>query len=117
MAMPAPRLDSALMEYLFSAEESRAARILDQMKILWIQTKYARLMKEKASLLIPKKMDMDNRDFIAEVAEIDGKLNMLQELLTEHQQAISEASQPQTVAASGEENLAARAAAYVHKPS
>lgn len=87
--MPALRPDNALNEYLFSPEESRAARFLDPLKIQWLQTKYAQTFKEKASKLLPESVELD-RSYICSIAELDGQLNLIQELLAEHKTAIDE---------------------------
>lgn len=86
--MASPKLNDALIEYEFSNVEQLTAQILDPLKIIWLQTKYAQLMKLKASELMPEAAGLD-RSYIMKLAEIEGKLNMIQELLDEHKQAIN----------------------------
>lgn len=118
--MPAPKVDSAIVEYSFSKEEWIAARTLSLVQICNFHTKYAMLMKKKASLLIPNKANMANYEFVAEIAEIDGQMAMIQEILTDHQQAQLEMNDPERnppesgATPAVHDDLAARAAKHVH---
>lgn len=85
--MATPNLTDANIEYVFADEESVAARILDPLKIQWLQTKYAQAWKQKASMMCPEKIE-DDRSFLLKMAELDGRLNLIQELFNDHQEAL-----------------------------
>lgn len=87
--MPSPRLDDANIEYSFADSEILAAKILDPLKIMWYQTKYAQKWKQKASMLVPESTELD-RSFLMKICELDGQLNFIQEVLDDHKNAIKE---------------------------
>lgn len=87
--MPTPRLDDANIEYSFADQEILAAKILDPLKILWLQTKYAQKWKQKASMLVPESVELD-RSYLMKICELDGQLNFIQELLDDHKNALTE---------------------------
>jgi hypothetical protein len=70
---------SILNEYTFSEAETVQARLLNPLQKMWLQTKYALYFKEKASGLIPETGDMD-RSFFLQQGELQGKLELLQEI-------------------------------------
>lgn len=78
--MPSPRLDSMLTEYLFTEAEANFAKSLTPLQVMWFQTKYALLFKEKASSLVPE-TSTEDRSFLMRVSELEGKLGMIQEIL------------------------------------
>jgi hypothetical protein len=119
--MPAPRLDDANIEYSFAAAEQQAARFLDPLKIMWLQTKYAQLWKEKASMLLPEDGNLD-RSYLMKICELEGRLDCIQGLLDDHKKVVMElAEQHQVVSEGGEvpkgadiQTIAHEAAARVH---
>jgi hypothetical protein len=119
--MPVPRLDDANIEYSFSAEELHAARFLDPLKIMWLQTKYAQLWKQKASMLLPEDGNID-RSYLMKLCEIEGQLNGIQDLLDDHKKAMEEYAEKVAVVAAGGEipkgeniqTIAHEAASRVH---
>lgn len=78
--MPSPRLDDANIEYNFTEDELVIARMLDPLKVMYYQTLYAQLWKKKNSIPMPSEMTLD-RDFLLNNAELEGRMNMLQELM------------------------------------
>lgn len=84
-----PRLDDATIEYQFSDIEKITARILDPVKIAWIQTKYAETWKGRNSTPAPEDPAND-RSYFLKIAELDGYMRALQELLNDHKDAIAE---------------------------
>lgn len=115
--MPIPRLDDANIEFEFTQQESLVARALDSMKIAWLQTKYANYWKLRNSIKAPESPEED-RSYFLKVAELDGKLGFIQELLDDHKNAISEMSAVQDDskdAGKTEEATAKRAALLVHR--
>lgn len=114
------RPDSSLCEYSFSEQEIIQAKILTPLQVMWLQTKYALLFKEKASRLIPEDSGMD-RSFLLMMGNIQGKLDMLQEIFDEAKEA---QNQFQNITPEGATEvdgiivdivpLAERAAAQVH---
>jgi hypothetical protein len=117
----APRLDDANIEYSFSEEEQHAARFLDPLKIMWFQTKYAQLWKQKASMLLPETGDID-RSYLMKLCEIEGQLNCIQDLLDDHKKAMKEYTEKQQLVSDGGElpkgadiqTIAHEAASRVH---
>lgn len=87
--MSAPRLDDANIEYSFADEELLAAKILDPLKILYYQTLYAQIWKQKASSLMPESMELD-RSYLMKLCELEGQLNFIQRLMDDHKNAIKE---------------------------
>ena len=85
--MPQPRLDDATIEYTFSVEEATMAKVLDPLKIAWYQTRYAQLWKQKNSTPMPEESSLD-RSFMLRMAEIEGKMNAIQEILDDHRNAM-----------------------------
>jgi hypothetical protein len=114
-----PRLDDATIEYQFADIERIAARFLDPVKIAWFQTKYAEAWKIRASTPVPEEAALD-RSYFLKIAEYDGFLRCIQEILDDHRKAIMELNERK---AAGEniqfqttdQTLAERAAAQVHK--
>ena len=100
--MPTPRNDSVLIEFEFTVQEALAARALTPLQIQWYQTKYAQLFKEKASSIIPEDTGLD-RSFLLRLGEIEGKLNMLQEIFGDHANMLKELSDPNKPQATGVE--------------
>lgn len=87
--MPLPRPDDACVEFIFTPEEARAAKVLTPLAIQWLQTKYAQKFKQKASVLVPEDMSLD-RSHIQKICEMDGYLNCIQELMDDHKMALSD---------------------------
>lgn len=87
--MSSPRLDDANIEYTFADQEILAAKILDPLKILWYQTLYAQIWKQKASMLMPETMELD-RSYIMKICELEGQLNFIQRLMDDHKTALKE---------------------------
>lgn len=117
--MPTPRIDDANIEFAFTQEEARMAQILDPLKIAWLQTKYAAYWKLKNSLKVPEDPILD-RSYFLQLAEYDGKLSAIQELLDGHKTALAEynATKDQDVTQSGQaaDTTAQRASQLVHIP-
>jgi len=115
--MPKPRLDDANIEFEFTTEESISARALDPVKIAWLQTKYSKLWKERNSTPAPELPELD-RSYFLKIAEIDGKLGLIQELLDDHKNAmvdLSTRNQEIQTAVETEASLSERAARQVHR--
>lgn len=117
--MPQPRLDDANIEFTFTEQEGLIAQILDPVKIAWLQTKYARYWKLKNSTPVPESTELD-RSYFIRIAELEGRMNFIQELLDDHKTAIGvmqERTQADPNAASNqtEAALAERAANQVHR--
>lgn len=112
--MASPRLDDANIEFEFSPEEARAARLLDPLKIIWLQTKYAQYWKRKASELMPESGELD-RSYIMKIAEVEGRLGLIQELLDDHKAALLEVSQVSQVLAEGAVAVDSQVSAIAHE--
>lgn len=85
--MPSPRLDDANIEFTFAPEEILAAKFLDPLKIQWLQTLYAQTWKQKAATPAPEN-PADDRMYFLRMAELDGKMAMLQQLMDDHKEAL-----------------------------
>jgi len=119
--MPQLRPDSIFSEFAFSQEEKINARILNTLQIAFLQTRYCEIFKEKGSTLLPEEGSLD-RSFLLRIAELDGKLSMIQEIFDAHKAAISELSvfkQQESsinpVNAATIDTIATRASQQVHK--
>ncbi len=117
---PQPNLTDATIEYLFAPQEVIAAKQLDPLKIMWIQTKYAQLWKARNSQTPP----LDPKDYelyFRAIAELDGKMMQLQEFLDEHMEVTKVVNEAKAVRAESEkreaEDLAKRASKQVDKPN
>jgi len=113
------RLDSIFQEFIFSPQELIQARTLSPLQIQYLSTRYAELMKEKNSKLIPPTTNLD-REYILEIAEIEGKLNFIQELFEGHKQALEHLKNIEDAAgvinAADISNAAERASQLVNQP-
>lgn len=126
--MPVLRQDSVFREYSFTPQEVIGADTLTPLLIQRLQTRFAELTKQKSAALIPTEATMD-RAFICEIAELDGKIMMIQELFANHQHAMealkdpdraadfAEALSSQNIASGTAAFLAQRAASQVHNPT
>lgn len=85
--MAAPNLADANIEYTFPPEEVLAAKILDPLKILWYQTKYAQAWKQRNSIPASEGPETD-RSYFLKLAELDGRLNAIQEIMDDHRTAL-----------------------------
>lgn len=116
--MPTPRLDDANIEFSFSEHEALLAQVLDPLKIPWLQTKYAMYWKMKNSTPVPESSDLD-RSYFVKIAELEGRLNMIQELLDDHKSAGDKLKNQTQVdladANKSETATAERAAQLVHR--
>lgn len=118
--MPIPRLDDATIEFEFTKEEAIAGRSLDPNKIAWLQTKYAMLWKLRNSTPVPEDSAAD-RSYFLKIAEIDGRMSMIQELLDDHKAAMKEVAELSATgqvivnSANPEAAVAQRAAQLVHR--
>jgi hypothetical protein len=116
------RPDSIISEYSFTEQEAIQARLLNPLQKMWFQTKYALYFKEKASALIPESGNMD-RSFFLQQGNLQGKLDMLQELFEDCLQASKELTNPQKTGSSEEvsaslveiQQIEQRAASQVHE--
>lgn len=86
--MPQLRPDSSLAEYLFTEQETIAAKILSPLQVMWLQTQYTLLMKKKASSLVPESGELD-RSFFLQMGEIEGHLNCIQQMFNDSLEAQS----------------------------
>ena len=91
--MPVLKQDNILNEYEFSLAESINARIIDTLKVQWYSTKYAMLMKQKSSILVPEEAGLD-RSYLLKIGEIEGKMNMIQELFDDYRSALASLKDP-----------------------
>ena len=116
--MPIIRQDNILNEYSFTQGEELSVKTLSPLQIAWFQTKYARIIKEKAAKLIPSSSELD-REYLLTLGELEGKLTLLQEFFMEHQEAQQQLNDPATKEAIDTnsavevQNLATRAAKQV----
>ena len=69
-----PNLSDILLEWTFSPQEAHIAQQLDEIKLRWIATKYAKLFKEKATLEMPITPD-ESKQYFLKLARIDGRLD------------------------------------------
>lgn len=113
------RPDSVFAEYAFTENELTTAQLLNPLQKMYFQTKYAQYLKEKATSLLPESGDLDRSFFLA-MGNIEGKLQVLQELFQECKEAEVRLTTPNqdatAVSASSVEILqtAERAAQQVH---
>lgn len=122
--MPTLRQDNALNEYNFTTQEVIAGDLLTLIQIQRLQTRFAQLLKEKASSILPGKIE-DERAFILNIAELDGKMNMIQELFQNHIEAQKMMNDPELAAefaikgTPGVEEILSqqRASSSVHDPN
>lgn len=115
--MATPNLTDALIEFTFTPEELIGARILDANKQAYYRTLYAKLFKQRGSILIPSGKELEG-DYIKQCCEIDGKLAMLQELMDGHTEALNEFNkrkQEAEVLNQDPTDVAKRAAQQVHE--
>lgn len=122
--MPTLRQDSSLSEFTFTPQEELQGKVLNSLQIMWLQTRFAQLFKEKASSLIPEDGAMD-RSFFLLMGNIQGKLDMLQEIFDDARMAKVELeNRGQNISGNGEvvssslveiQNVADRASAQVHQ--
>lgn len=115
------RPDSIFQEFLFTEQESITARTLTPLQIAWLQTKYTRIFKEKASTMVPEDKELD-RSYFLSLGELEGKMAILQELFDDHKEATSKNKELNATAGVGKDtveiaNLATRASKLVDKPS
>lgn len=90
--MPTPKLEDSLVEYSFTQEEYKAARFLNPLQISFLHTLKARLIKQKAFEILPgKELDYE---YVKNSCVLEGRIEMIQELLDYHQDVIKEASDP-----------------------
>lgn len=92
--MATPRLDSSLTEYTFTKEELAQAQLLNPLQVMYLQTKYALIAKLKLCSLIPTS-SVDDRDFLLSMGKLEGKLELLEELFNECEQARKDLATPQ----------------------
>lgn len=114
--MPIPKLEDNLVEYSFTVEEYKAARALNPLQIAYYHTLRAQLLKQKASELVPDSKELE-LSYIQRIVELDGKMNMLTELLGGHEAVLKELSNPNKSNINPDnlvDTTAARAAAQVH---
>jgi hypothetical protein len=113
-----PNIQDILLEWTFSPQEAHIAAQLDEIKLRWIATKYAKLFKKKAALEMPITPD-EQRSYFLELARIDGRLDVYQELLDEHKVATNEINAAKAAAERAakdrDSDLATRASQQVHK--
>lgn len=115
------RPDSIFQEFIFTEQEGIIARILTPLQIAWLQTKYTRVFKEKASKIVPEDATLD-RSYFLSLGELEGKLAILQELFDDHKAATSIKKELNATGDVGTDtveltNLATRASKLVDKPS
>lgn len=116
-----PRPDSIFQEFLFTEQEQISARTLTPLQIAWLQTKYTRVFKEKASKIVPEDATLD-RSYFLSLGEVEGKMAILQELFDDHKAATSKNKELNATAGVGMNtvelnNLATRASELVNKTS
>lgn len=122
--MPTLRLDSTLHEYAFTEDEARSAKLLSDVQVKRFHTLYALTFKQRGSLPAPEDPSLD-RSYFLNLAEIDGRLGIIQQILDDHGQALRELTElgktPQTVVAVNPGDVAIgdvtkRAALLVNQP-
>lgn len=87
--MPTLRLDSVLYEFAFSEEEARSSRLLSDLQVKRFHTLYAMTFKQRGSLPAPEDPAND-RSYFLKLAEIDGCLGTIQQILDDHGSALRE---------------------------
>ena len=116
--MPIPKLDEAIVEYTFAQTEKISARVLDPLKLTWIQTKHAKAVKEKALILMPEDITL-SLSYVQKIAELEGRINAFLEILRDHYTALKELNEVKLagdeVTDTSEESTAKRAAQLVNR--
>lgn len=113
--MPQPKLGDNLVEYTFTIEEYKAARLLNPLQIALLHTLRAKLVKQKAFAIIPGK-DLEY-DFVKDQCTLEGRIEMIQELFDLHEAVLKEVSDPLKHEVNPNavvDDTQARAAAKVH---
>lgn len=111
------RPDSLFQEFLFSEQELLLVKTLSPLQIAWLQTKFTKIFKEKATKIVPEDSVAD-RSYLLTLGSLEGKLELLQELFDEHKEAISrnkelKATQGVSAGTLEAENLSTRASNLV----
>lgn len=86
--MPKPNLTDANIEFEFTDDEAIVAKMLDPVKIAWYQTKYARIWKLRSTIPVPQD-PLGDRAYFVEIAELDGRLGAIQDLMDDHKAAVA----------------------------
>ena len=87
--MPQPRIDGLNQHYDFTQAESIAARQVPLLQAQWLNTKYAMLMSQKASIPCPANPEEDRKHFL-DLAVLEGRMEMIQEILDDSIAAMHE---------------------------
>lgn len=115
--MPQPNLNSSTMEWMFTEQEALQAKVLPELTVLWLRTKYARMLAQQILMGPPKEVELD-RGYLMERAELSGKLALITEIIQEHAEAVNFVSANpevlQSFQVSEVQNLESRAAINVH---
>lgn len=115
--MASVNLADATLEYLFNEQEKILAKQLSPLQVMWIQTKYAQTWKAKASLSLPTD-PKDYNAYFLEIANFEGQLAVLQQLIDECMESNLAIKTQQLVDAESkkkeDEDLAKRASQQVH---
>lgn len=72
-----------LQVYTFSPAEEKIAKTLNMLQIQMLHTKRATLLLQKAAMPCPESVELD-RSYLLQRAELDGKINLIQELFDDH---------------------------------
>ena len=115
------RPDNAFQEFIFSEQEEILVKTLTPLQIAWLQTKATNIFKEKATTIVPEDSGLD-RSYLLKLGNLEGKLEMIQELFDDHKVAINRNKELKASAGvSAEtleiENLSTRASNLVNKTS
>lgn len=117
--MPTLRPDSIYQEWIFSPEEELQSKILSELLIKKLNTRYCELLKSKGLSDIPITED-EQRTYFIMMAGIDGQMAFITELFTNHREALTVLSDPsrkqqaEMTEQVSEQKLAEAAARQVH---
>lgn len=115
--MPQPNLNASMMEWMFTSQEAIQAQLLPEITILWLKTKYARMLAQTIQESPPILAEMD-REYLMHRAELGGKLAMITEIIQDHVNAVNAVAEnpdilQQAQAVEGQ-SLEQRAASFVN---
>lgn len=74
------RPDNMSMEYSFTPAETMLAKSFDPLKVMWLQTMYAQILKAKSTEQVPES-SLDDRLYLLQMGKYEGQLMLIQALL------------------------------------
>lgn len=115
--MPTVNVDNVFTDFLFTTEELRAARILSDLQLCYFRHLRSQYMQQKIGMLVPEDPTND-RSYFLQKAEIEGKIQVMNEIIDLHHAALLEIPKPQddpAAAGQNELSIAKNAANLVHQ--